>query len=71
MVIERELSPYLSAVNFALLASSQRIIIQISHIFHRANSQNRILVVHVSVISVSIFPRTKAVKQGIISGLLD
>ena len=39
--------------------------------FVQTKFQNQVLVVHVSVISASIFLRTKAVKQGIISGLTD
>ena len=44
---------------------------RISHIFLRTEFQNQVIVVHASVISTSIFLRTKAVKQGSISGLID
>ena len=33
--------------------------------------KNQVKVVHASVSSASIFPRTEAVKQGIIAGLTD
>ena len=51
-------------------ASFHYVVSENSHNFAQVEVQNQVLVVHVSVIPASNFPRTKEVKQGTISSLI-
>ena len=55
----------------SFIAPFQNVILEISHKNFQVDFQKQVLVVHVRVITASIFPRAEAAKQGNISGVTD
>ena len=65
------IKPVLNGVYFAFPIIITSRYFRISKAFIHDKFQNRVLVVHASLASALTFPRTRAAKQGNISGLMD